>query len=103
MPLVNGVGSADNASFIIVGNQLKAATTFDYETKSNYSIRVRTTDQGGLFFEQQFSIQVTDVNEAPTNLLLSASTVPRTNQVERLLVHFSQPILMSVIHLRTHS
>ncbi len=38
---------------------------FDFETKSSYSIRVRTTDQGGLSFEKAFTITVTNVNEAP--------------------------------------
>src|SRR5262249_38621862 len=30
-----------------------------------YSIRVRATDQGGLFFEKVFTINVTNLNEAP--------------------------------------
>ena len=36
--LVNGTGGADNASFTISGNQLKANTVFNYEVKSSYSI-----------------------------------------------------------------
>ncbi|GEM_PF-1558433 len=65
--LVGGVGGADNASFAISGNQLLTAASFDYEAKSSYSIRVRTTDQGGLWFEKVFTISVTDVDEvAPT-------------------------------------
>lgn len=64
--LVSGEGSTDNASFTISGNTLKTAAIFDYETKNSYTIRVRTTDSGGLFFEQSFTISVTDVTEAPT-------------------------------------
>ena len=65
--LVSGTGSTDNASFSISGNQLLAAASFDFEAKSSYSIRVRTTDQGGLPFEKVFTITVTDVDEiAPT-------------------------------------
>ncbi|HQK02589.1 MAG TPA: Ig-like domain-containing protein, partial [Anaerolineaceae bacterium] len=63
--LVSGTGSTDNASFTITGNQLKTNAVFDYETKSSYTIRVRTTDQGGLYFEKAFTITVTNVNEAP--------------------------------------
>lgn len=63
--LVGGAGSTDNASFTITGNQLKTAAIFNFEVKSSYSIRVRTTDSGGLFFEKVFTITVTDVNEAP--------------------------------------
>jgi VCBS repeat-containing protein len=36
---------------------------------------VRTTDQGGLDFETQFTITVTDVNDAPINIALSANSV----------------------------
>ncbi len=63
--LVTGTGDADNAAFIISNSTLQTNATFDFETKSTYSIRVRTTDSGGLTFEQPISIFATDVNEAP--------------------------------------
>jgi gliding motility-associated-like protein len=63
--LVSGTGSTDNASFSIVGNELRAGIAFDFETKSTYSIRVKTTDAGGLTFEKVFTIAVTNVNEIP--------------------------------------
>jgi ELWxxDGT repeat protein len=69
--LVSGTGSTDNASFTIDGSTLKTAASFDFETKSSYSIRVRTTDQGGLSYEKQFTITVLDVNEAATQITLS--------------------------------
>jgi hypothetical protein len=56
-------GGADNVRFSIQGNELRTNAVFDFETKSSYSIRVRTTDQGGLFFERTFTITVTDVEE----------------------------------------
>ncbi|HLF76438.1 MAG TPA: cadherin domain-containing protein, partial [Dehalococcoidia bacterium] len=61
--LVSGAGSSDNGSFSINGNNLLTAASFDFETKSSYSIRVRTTDAGVLSFEKQFTIAVVDVNE----------------------------------------
>ena len=65
--LVSGTGSNDNASFTVSGNQLLTAASFNFEAKNSYSIRVRTTDQGGLWFEKAFTISVTDVDEiAPT-------------------------------------
>jgi VCBS repeat-containing protein len=64
--LVSGTGDTDNASFQIVGGQLRTNASFDFETKSSYSIRVRSTDQSNAAFEKQFTISVTDVNEAPT-------------------------------------
>jgi len=63
--LVSGSGGADNASFTISGNTLQTTASFDFESKSSYSIRVRTTDQGSLWFEKVFAISVLDTNEAP--------------------------------------
>jgi gliding motility-associated-like protein len=66
--LVSGTGSADNASFNISGNSLRATNALDFETKSSYSIRIRTTDAGGLTFDKVFTVTVTNANEAPTNI-----------------------------------
>ncbi|NEO57671.1 MAG: hypothetical protein F6K54_34165 [Okeania sp. SIO3B5] len=41
--LVSGNGDTDNSAFTIDSNQLKITDSPDYETKSNYSIRVQTT------------------------------------------------------------
>ena len=73
--LVSGNGDTDNASFTLVGNQLQTSTSLDFETISSYSIRIRSTDAGGLFTESVFVITVTNVNEVPTNVALSNSTV----------------------------
>ena len=73
--LVSGIGSTDNASFTMSGNQLLTAASFDYEAKNSYSIRVRTTDQGGLWVEKSFTISVLNVAEvAPTITGISTDT-----------------------------
>ena len=63
--LVSGDGSGDNDYFSIDGNRLLSAEVFDYETKDSYTIRIRTTDQGGLWFEKSFTITILDANDAP--------------------------------------
>ncbi len=63
--LTPGIGSNDNAAFTIVGNELRTNANFDFEAKSSYSIRVRVTDQGGLYYSKAFTIFVTDVFEPP--------------------------------------
>jgi uncharacterized repeat protein (TIGR01451 family) len=73
--LVAGTGDTDNTAFSIVGNQLQINNSPDFETKNSYSIRVKTTDQGGLSFEKTLTIVVNNVNETPTDLALSATTV----------------------------
>jgi hypothetical protein len=77
--LVSGNGSTDNASFNILGNSLRTSASFDYETKNSYSIRVRSTDQGSLWVEKQFTITVTNVNEAPVATPQSGLTVNSCN------------------------
>ncbi|WP_269616336.1 DUF4214 domain-containing protein [Prochlorococcus marinus] len=61
--LVSGSGDTDNSSFLISGNSIKIQTSPDYETKSIYSIRVRTIDSGGKTLEQAFNLLVSDVDE----------------------------------------
>ncbi|MDB9485781.1 SGNH/GDSL hydrolase family protein [Dolichospermum circinale CS-537/01] len=75
--LVSGTGATDSSLFTITGNQLKTNAVFDFETKNSYSIRVKTTDQSGLSFEKQLTIGVSNVNETPTNLTLSTSTIAK--------------------------
>ena len=68
--LVTGTGDTGNAAFNIDGSTLRATDSFDFEAKSSYSLRVRSTDADGLFFEKVFTINVTDVNEAPSLSLI---------------------------------
>ncbi|MBN2749856.1 MAG: cadherin domain-containing protein, partial [Bacteroidales bacterium] len=63
--LVSGDGDTDNASFRINGTTLQITVSPDFEAKSSYSVRIRTTDQGDLWYEQAFAITVNNVNEAP--------------------------------------
>jgi hypothetical protein len=73
--LVNGPGGTDNASFTIgAGGTLKTAASFDYEARSAYFIRVRSTDAAGMFTEKAFLIHVTDVDEPPTIAVPGAQT-----------------------------
>ena len=62
--LVSGTGSTDNGSFTISGNSLRTAVPFDYEAKNSYSIRVRSTDQGGLYIEKVFTITISQVSSS---------------------------------------
>ena len=64
-----------NFAFTISGNQLLINTSPNFEAKSSYEIRVRTTDQGGLSFEKALTINVLNFNERPTDLALSATSI----------------------------
>ena len=62
--LAAGTGDADNAAFSIVGSQLWTVAGFDYETRTAYSIRVRTMDRAGNSFDEVIAVNVTNVREA---------------------------------------
>ena len=72
--LVSGVGDSDNSEFNISGTALRASVSFNFESKSSYSVRVRVSD-GTLSFEESLSIAVSDVNEAPNDITLSADVL----------------------------
>ena len=77
--LVSGIGDADNSAFNISGATLRATDSFNFESKSSYTVRIRSTDQGGLFTEKAFTIEVVNVNEVPTNIDLSISSIPENS------------------------
>jgi LysM repeat protein len=67
--------SSDGGPFALSGASLIATAPLNYEARSLYTIRVRTTDRGGKSLEKNFWITVIDVNEAPTSISISNSSV----------------------------
>ena len=82
--LVTGAGSTDNSSFVVTGNELKTSSVFNYEAKNTYSIRLRTTDAGGLTLEQNFTINVEDVNEQPTLNSIANAVICYTKTAQKV-------------------
>lgn len=68
--LVSGIGSDDNASFSIDGNQLRLNGSADFDIRNQYQIRVRVTDPDQLTFEKQFTVTVTAAVDSPTTITL---------------------------------
>ena len=62
------LGGADVASFSIANSLLKTAEQFDYETKSTYRITITTSDGKRGVLSQDFTIEVTDIDEADNTL-----------------------------------
>ena len=74
--LINTGSYPDNNSFdLSSGGVLTSKEVFDLETKSTYQLNVRTTDSGGLTYDGVVMVQVTNVNEAPTGIDLSSSSI----------------------------
>ncbi|WP_322693468.1 ELWxxDGT repeat protein [Nostoc sp. DedSLP03] len=85
--LVSGTDTNDNSAFTIVGNQLRINASPDYETKNSYNIRVRTTDEGGLFYEKAIAIVVNNINDAPKAL----GTIADQTATEDAIFNFTVP------------
>ena len=67
----------DNAGgrFAINGSNIVVAGALDYESATSHQVTVRVTDSAGNTYDEVFTINVTNVNEAPTDLALSADAV----------------------------
>ncbi len=82
-------GDADSVSytvsdtrFEVVDGQLKLkdGVSLDHETESSVSVDVTATDGGGNSYTESFTIDVNDVNEAPTDIDLDNSQVDENDQ-----------------------
>ncbi|HRX34991.1 MAG TPA: M10 family metallopeptidase C-terminal domain-containing protein [Aestuariivirga sp.] len=71
--LLNNAGGR----FAIQGNKITVAngTLLNFEDQTSHQISVRVTDSGGNQIDRNFTISVTDVNEAPSNITISNATV----------------------------
>lgn len=83
--LVAGSGDTDNALFEISGSnlRLKSGTSLNYEAKSAYSVRVKATDTADASYNytRAIAISVSNVNEAPFDVQLSALSIQEGNAV----------------------
>ncbi len=71
------VGGSESGSLSISGNTLQVTSPLDYETLAGHAahVTVRTTDSQGHTYDQALNVNVSDVNEAPTSVSLSASSI----------------------------
>ncbi len=96
--LVAGPGGEDNGAFSLAGADLRSEASFNFEAKSEYSIRVRVTDQGGLWTEQTVAIGILDVDEPAPRM-----DAPRiTPDGQAVLTWSSLPNHVYAIHCSTN-
>jgi hypothetical protein len=69
--------TVSDGRFEVVGGalKLKSGVSLDYEAEPTVSLSITATDAGGLSITRTFTITVTNVNEAPTSLVLDTATV----------------------------
>jgi Leucine-rich repeat (LRR) protein/archaellum component FlaG (FlaF/FlaG flagellin family) len=82
----NGTNDADNGLFSISGDTLFIDTSPDYETKQEYSIYVRVTDDDSKTFDKVLVVYVNDVQESePTAIAFH-------NQTENAVRVYPNPV-----------
>ena len=87
--LVAGTGDTDNASFNIVGAELRSAEIFDYETKTSYSIRIQTDDENGGTFEKAITITINDLPASVSQITLDNEAIDENQTAGTTVGHFS--------------
>ncbi len=75
------VAGADDASFNISSNELRASESFDYEVKNSYSICIKTDDGHSGTFDKNFTITVNDLGDTTPVVTETTPVVDPTNDV----------------------
>ncbi|WP_338395070.1 T9SS type A sorting domain-containing protein [Fulvitalea axinellae] len=70
-------GQQDNPHFKLEGNKLKTAEPLNYEAKNEYSVLVKAVHKQhpDIFGQELFSVSVSDKNDAPNVIAISANTL----------------------------
>ncbi len=87
--IVAGEGDDDNDAFSISDSTLTANRIFDFESKSTYHVRVRTTDKLGLSFDRAFVISILETAEPPIAIGITSSSIAENNLVGAGIGQFS--------------
>jgi Ca2+-binding RTX toxin-like protein len=87
--LVPGAGSTDNAAFTISGKILLINSSPNFEAQSSYTVRLRSTDQDGLFTEKAFLFNVQNLVEVPTGISSSAANFNENIPVNTVVASLS--------------
>jgi RHS repeat-associated protein len=87
--LVTGEGSTDNQFFEIVDNTIRIKITPDFEIKPNYTVRVKATNQNGLSTEKPFPINITNTNEAPTQVTINSNQLAENSPIDTIVAQLT--------------
>lgn len=104
---VSGQGSEDNSKFNIDGQGVvRVIESFDFEADAEHSIRVRATDQGGLFHEKSIKITVANVVELTRPAQIGDGSAQRS-VIRQLVLDFDDVLTVEpgafVVQQRTNN
>lgn len=99
--LVAGDGDTDNASFSIAENSLLTTASFDFDSQSSYSIRVRSADASGQAVEKAFTVTVEVITglEVDPEILEGAYPNPVSDVITIKMASQAFPFQMSMFDL----
>jgi ELWxxDGT repeat protein len=87
--VTNAALGPDNGLFRVTGDQLEVnVANLNFEAKTQYRVFAEVTDRGGNTFAGPLTINVTDVNEAPTDLSFSPGVVVENRAPGSLVGNF---------------
>lgn len=92
--LVDGPGSSDNAAFRVVGTTLSIKVRPDFETKSQYNLRLQARDSEGNTLEVPITITVNDMLEVEQSVVGDGSA-------QRSLVQKVEVVFDNLVSLET--
>ena len=78
----------DANSFLIQNNILIVNTTFDYNVKNQYNITI-TTNDGASNFSKNFTFNVIEGNNTPTNIILSNTSIDENKPINSLIANLT--------------
>ena len=78
-------GGADKKYFSIKGDKLVSNGPYDFETKDEYEVVIRTYDKKKAFADTKFAINVTNLNDPPTGISLSNNSVAENEPLDTLV------------------
>lgn len=76
------IQSGDTAAFAIDNNALKTKAILDYNTKKQYNLTIRVTDQHGAYFDKDFTIDVLDKTPPTATVTMTSSNANDTTKAK---------------------
>ena len=65
----------EGQEYFYTANDSLKSININYEEQKNVLVKIKSIDKNDNYFEKEFNIQVVDINEQPTNIILSSDSV----------------------------
>ena len=82
-------GGADNDLFALSGNALIAKSSHNYESSATRTVKVKSTDKYGKTITKDFTINISNINDAPTAMSLTANSIAENSSANSTVAQFS--------------